>query len=177
MICVLPQSLIYRLAAIRQFHLEHFLPVVTPVTSLYSCYPTFIVTSTGFWNHQQCFSNGTLKRLTPQELKVLRKSTIGLNGYVSKRNCRIWAGEQPKAIQEQPLQPLHPLRTTFFRDESGANVTVNGERYRAMINDFLMPESEARDLHNIWFQQGGVTCHAARETMNLLRGCFGVCKV
>ena len=74
-----------------------------------------------------------------------------LNGYVNKQNCRIWGEEQSEAIQELPL---HPLKTTvwcglwaggiigpyFFKDETVANVTVNGERYRAMINDFLMPE-------------------------------------
>ena len=59
-----------------------------------------------------------------------------------------------------------------FKDEAGANVTVNGERYRAMINVFLMLEIEARSLH-IWFQQDGATCHTAHETMDLLRSRFG----
>ena len=50
---------------------------------------------------------------------------------------------------------------------------MNGERYRAMINDFLIPEIEVRNLHDIWFQQDGATCHTARETMDLLRSRFG----
>lgn len=50
---------------------------------------------------------------------------------------------------------------------------MNGERYRAMINDFLMPEIEARNLHDIWFQQDDATCHTACETMDLLRSRFG----
>ena len=41
-----------------------------------------------------------------------------------------------------------------------------------LINDFLMPEIEARNFHDIWFQQDGVTCHTARETMDLLRNRF-----
>ena len=50
-------------------------------------------------------------------------------------------------------------------------VTVlnNLARYRAMISDFLLPEIEARDLNDIWFQQDGATTHTARETMDLLR--------
>lgn len=107
-----------------------------------------------------------------------------LNGYVNKQNCRIWAEEQPQAVQELPL---HPQKTTvwcglwaggiigpyFFKNEEGRHVTVNGARYRAMITDYLLPEIEARDLHDIWFQQDGATCHVARETMALLRGRFG----
>ena len=43
----------------------------------------------------------------------------------------------------------------------------------ALFGRFLMPEIEARDLHDIWFQQDGAICHTARETMNLLRSRFG----
>ena len=33
--------------------------------------------------------------------------------------------------------------------------------------------NDARNLHDIWFQQDGATCHTARETMDLLRSRFG----
>ena len=36
--------------------------------------------------------------------------------------------------------------------EQGAVVTVNGERYRAMLNEFLFPEIEEDDMDDIWFQ-------------------------
>ena len=42
----------------------------------------------------------------------------------------------------------------------------------ALIGRFLMPEIEARNLHDIWFQQDGAICHTARETMDLLRSRF-----
>ena len=42
-----------------------------------------------------------------------------------------------------------------------------------MISDFLLPEIEARDLNDIWFQQYGATANTARETMDLLRRQFG----
>ena len=42
----------------------------------------------------------------------------------------------------------------------------------ALLGRFLVPEIEARNLHDIWFQQDGATCHTARETMDLLRSRF-----
>ena len=60
----------------------------------------------------------------------------------------------------------------FFKNYDGRNVTVNGARYRAMILDYLLPEIEARNLDDIWFQQGGATCDTAAQTMDLLRGHF-----
>ncbi|QQP49937.1 Putative DD41D transposase [Caligus rogercresseyi] len=107
-----------------------------------------------------------------------------LNGYVNKQNCRIWSDEQPHAINELPM---HPEKTTvwcglwaggiigpfFFKDDRGRNVTVNGERYRAMIHDFFLPQLAELNLVNMWFQQDGATCHTARETMNMLKDEFG----
>ena len=43
----------------------------------------------------------------------------------------------------------------------------------ALLGQLLMPEIEARNLHDIWFQQDGATCHTARETMDLLRSRSG----
>lgn len=42
-----------------------------------------------------------------------------------------------------------------IKTETGRNVTVNGNRYRAMIKDYLIPEIEDRGLDKIWFQQDG----------------------
>ena len=43
----------------------------------------------------------------------------------------------------------------------------------ALLGRFLMSEIEARNLHDIWFQQDDATCHRARGTMDLLRSRFG----
>ena len=61
----------------------------------------------------------------------------------------------------------------FFKNDAGATVTVNGIRYRAMINQFLFPEIDDTDVDDIWFQQDGATCHTANETINLLKEKFG----
>ena len=107
-----------------------------------------------------------------------------LGGYVNKHNCQIWGTENPHVIVEKPM---HPSRVTvwcafwsngiigpfFFENEDGDTVTVNGERYRAMLTDCFFEEIKAEDLDDIWFQQDGATCHTANATIDLLRPIFG----
>ncbi|GFW49759.1 uncharacterized protein TNCV_358621 [Trichonephila clavipes] len=52
-------------------------------------------------------------------------------------------------------------------------VTVNGDRYRAMITNFFIPELSNHDVQELWFQQDGATCHTARATIDLLKDTFG----
>lgn len=106
-----------------------------------------------------------------------------LNGFVNKQNCRIWGSENPRMIKEREM---YPQRVTvwcgfwsggvigpyFFEDQEGQAVTVNGDRYRKMIREFLWPHLDNIDIDQLWFQQDGATCHAARETIVLLRGRF-----
>ncbi|GFX24657.1 putative DD41D transposase [Trichonephila clavipes] len=70
-----------------------------------------------------------------------------LNGYDNKQNCGIWSESNPQVYVETPL---HPEKLTvwcalwaggiigpyFFKNDEGHNVTVNGDRYRAMITNF-----------------------------------------
>ncbi|GFT91384.1 transposable element Tc3 transposase [Trichonephila clavipes] len=53
------------------------------------------------------------------------------------------------------------------------NVTVNGDRYRAMFTNFFIPELNNHDVQELWFQQDGATCHTARATIYLLKDTFG----
>ncbi|GFT35840.1 uncharacterized protein TNCV_2154101 [Trichonephila clavipes] len=83
--------------------------------------------------------------------------------------------------------PLHPEKVTvwcalwaggiigpyFFKNDEGHNVTVNGDRYRAMITNFFIPELNNHDVEELWFQQDGATCHTARATIDLLKDTFG----
>ncbi|GFV36667.1 DUF4817 domain-containing protein [Trichonephila clavipes] len=107
-----------------------------------------------------------------------------LNGYVNKQNCRIWSEANPQVYVETPL---HPEKQTvwcalwaggiigpyFFKNHEGHNVTVNGDRYRAMITDFFIPELNNHDVQELWFLQDGATCHTARATIDLLKDTFG----
>ncbi|GFU63077.1 uncharacterized protein TNCV_4123171 [Trichonephila clavipes] len=53
------------------------------------------------------------------------------------------------------------------------NVTVNGDRFRAKIPNFFIPELNNHDVQELWFQQDGATCHIARATIDLLKDTFG----
>ena len=57
---------------------------------------------------------------------------------------------------ERILAPWH-LVPNFVEYEQGAAVTVNGERYRAMLNKFLFPQIEEDDMADIQFQHDEAT--------------------
>ncbi|GFW73213.1 uncharacterized protein TNCV_2798771 [Trichonephila clavipes] len=111
-----------------------------------------------------------------------------LNGNVNKQNCRIWSEANPQVYVETPL---HPEKLTvwcalwaggiigpyFFKNDEGHNVTINGDRYRAMITNFFIPELNNHDVQELWFQQDGVTCHTARATIHLLKDTLGDCLI
>ena len=80
--------------------------------------------------------------------------------YVNKKNCHIWGTEKSHPYIEKPT---HPKRVTiwcgfwswdiiwpfFFENEQGETVTVKGDRYRAMLNEFLFTKLEEEDIGNI----------------------------
>ncbi|GFX98397.1 hypothetical protein TNCV_4001661 [Trichonephila clavipes] len=107
-----------------------------------------------------------------------------LNGYVNKQNCRIWSEANPQVYVQTPLHPEKLsvwcalwaggiIGPYFFKNDEGHNVTVNGDRYRAMITNFFIPELNNHDVQELWFQQDGATCHTARATIDLLKDTFG----
>ncbi|GFV69307.1 DUF4817 domain-containing protein [Trichonephila clavipes] len=65
------------------------------------------------------------------------------------------------------------LVESFFKNDEGHNVTVNGDRYRAMIINFFISELNNHDVQELWFQQDGATCYTARATIDLLKDTFG----
>ncbi|GFW45651.1 transposable element Tc3 transposase [Trichonephila clavipes] len=111
-----------------------------------------------------------------------------LNGYVNKQNCRIWSEANPQVYVETPIH-LEKLTVWcalwaggiigpyFFKNNEGHNVTVNGDRYRAMITIFFIPELNNHDVQELWFQQDGATCHTARATIDLLKDTFVDCLI
>ena len=60
----------------------------------------------------------------------------------------------------------------FFKNEQGESVTVNNDRYRAMLIEFLFTKNEEENVCNIWFQQDGSTCHTAEAALDVLRPVF-----
>ena len=117
-----------------------------------------------------------------QKIIFLDEAHFDLGGYENKQNCHIWSSENPHAYIEMPT---HPKRVTvwcgfwsrgiigavFFDNEQGETVKFNGDRYRAMLNEFWFTKNE-EVIGNIWFQQDGATCHAAEATLDVLRFVF-----
>ncbi|GFW84996.1 uncharacterized protein TNCV_1612451 [Trichonephila clavipes] len=68
---------------------------------------------------------------------------------------------------------LYGLVESFFKNIEGHKVTVNGDRYRAMITIFFISELNNHDVQELWFQQDGATCHTAPATIDLLKDTFG----
>ena len=71
-----------------------------------------------------------------------------LGGDVNKQNRRIWGTEKRETV------------------------IVNGDRYRVMLNEFLLTKIEEGDIDNIWFQQDASTCYTAEPTLDILRAVF-----
>ena len=69
----------------------------------------------------------------------------------------------------------------FFENKQGEAVTVLGDRYRAMLNEFLLLLYnkfsisiiiEEEDIGNIWFQQDDATYHTTEATLYVLHPVF-----
>ena len=77
----------------------------------------------------------------------------------------VWCGFWSRGI----IEPF------FFEKEQAEAVTVNGDRYRAMLNEFLFTKTEEEDIGNIWFQQDVAMCHTAEAILDVLRPVFEDC--
>ena len=93
---------------------------------------------------------------------TLNEAHFHLGGYINKQNWRIWGSENPKMIIEKPLYPQRVtiwcgfwaggiIGSYFSENEAGAAVSVNGLRYRTMINEFLWPDLENMDVNDVLF--------------------------
>ncbi|GFV77292.1 transposable element Tc3 transposase [Trichonephila clavipes] len=99
-----------------------------------------------------------------------------LNGYVNKQNCRIWSEANPQVYVETPL---HPEKLTvwcalwadgiigpyFFKNDEGHNVTANGDRYRAMITNFFIPELNNHDVQSLVYADKPQTLDHLEDNM------------
>ena len=104
-----------------------------------------------------------------------------LSGQVNKQNMRFWGSENPPIAY---ASELHPRKVTvwcgvtseriikpyFFEDCDENAVTVTGERYRKMLENFVWPE--IANMSGYCWQQDGATAHTARATMQMLSGMF-----
>ena len=78
-----------------------------------------------------------------------------LGGYVSKQNCRIWRTHILKSRRTQRITVWCGIWSRgiigqfFFENEQVEAVTVNGDRYRVMLNEFLFTKIDDEVIDNI----------------------------
>ena len=111
-----------------------------------------------------------------------------LNGAVNHHNNVYWGDERPEEIDEKCLKgpkvtalcalnaKKGMLGPYWFEDSRRRTVTVNGERYREVlnrINEDLNQLYTPNRKRFLWFQQDGATPHTAQATMAHLRTLFG----
>ncbi|CAH2098541.1 unnamed protein product [Euphydryas editha] len=64
------------------------------------------------------------------------------------------------------------IGSNVVKNDDGQNITVNGERFRDMIQNFFVPQLAGITLADMWLQQDGTTRHTARATIDLLKETF-----
>ena len=80
--------------------------------------------------------------------------------------------QKPARIHWKAGAPKTSHCLVFFENEQGEAVTVNGDRYQAILNEFLFTKTKKEDIGNIWFQQDGATCQTVEATLDVLRPVF-----
>ena len=124
----------------------------------------------------------TLKNLS-KNIIFSAEAHFDPGGYVNEQICFIWSTENPHACIKKPKHPKRVsvwcefwsrgiIRQFFFKNEQGEAVIVNGDCYRAMLNEFLFTKIEEEDIGNIWFKQNGAMCHTAEDILDVLRPVF-----
>ncbi len=101
-----------------------------------------------------------------------------LDGKVNKQNCRIWATENPHAIQEIPLHSPKVMVWAalwsggmigpfFFQDN------VTGESYLEMLETFFFPQiAYLPERDELIFMQDGAPPHFSKAVRDWLDGTF-----
>ena len=65
----------------------------------------------------------------------------------------------------------------YFFEEDDVTVTVNSDRYCAMLQNFFQLRlgeifNDQHGADNVWFQHDGATAHTSRRSLSLLREMF-----
>lgn len=111
-------------------------------------------------------------------LLITDEAHFYLHGDVNKQDLRYWSEGNPRIIQEKPL---HLPKVTAWMGIAAWGVigpyffegTVNGDRYRQLLTEFVGPElKKRRKFRQTWFQQDDATCHTSNDTMDCLKKLF-----
>ena len=94
-----------------------------------------------------------------------------LGGYVNKQN-RCICGTENRVTVWCGFWSKYTIGPFYFENDQREAVTVNDDRYRAMLNEFLFTKIEEEDIGNVWLQQDYATCHTAEATLDVMRPVF-----
>ena len=115
-----------------------------------------------------------------------------LHGSVNSHNAVHWGSQRPDSVQQRPTQNSPKLNVWcamsshgiigpyFFKDAAGATVTVNGDRYLQMLQNFFIPELFNFCAHHdldpslMRFMQDGARVHIPNRIIDYLREQFGI---
>ena len=118
--------------------------------------------------------------LAKKKINFSDEAHFDLDGYENKHlghrkpPCIHWKADASKRVTVWCGFWSRGIIVPFFcENEQEETVTVNGDRYRAMLNEVLFTKIEEEDIGNIWFQQDGTTYHTAEATLDVLRPVFG----
>lgn len=108
-----------------------------------------------------------------------------LSGQVNSKNYVFWGSEVPDEVAERPL---HSVKCTawcaisrhgiigpyWFEDDEEKAVTINSERYIAVLSKFYRALGRMRgvDRDSQWFQQDGATPHTSNASLGWLEQHF-----
>ena len=109
-----------------------------------------------------------------------------LSGHINKQSMRCWSQAHP---HEHTYQPLSQEKVTarcaigrsriigpyFFKDESGNRVTVDTDRYIALMRTKFIPALRRKrgvDMNSVIYQQDGAPPHCFHRSLEYLRRYF-----
>lgn len=109
-----------------------------------------------------------------------------LSGHVNKQNMRFWAEAQPHEHAERSLSREKVtvwcaigrqgiIGPYFFEDENGRQVTVDTDRYLALMRKKFIPVLRRKrgvDMDTVIFQQDGAPPHCSNRTLEYPRRYF-----
>jgi len=110
-----------------------------------------------------------------------------LNGHVNNKNFVFWGSQKPDEVYEKGL---HDKKVTawaamsmsgiigpyFFESDTGETVTINSDRYLAILSRFwrsLGQKFGQVNRQTQWFQQDGASVHVSGISLDWIRRHFG----
>jgi len=87
-----------------------------------------------------------------------------LNGFLNKPSCALrYSIASTKSNRVVWISCWGVIGSYFFVDENDHHVTVNGNRYRAMLEDYFWSALDRLDISDMWLKQDGATSHTAGQ--------------